>query len=48
MTMDSTGLGLTLLQVIIILWINHVMSCTWFYVGRIVEGDTGVDCDHTA
>ena len=21
------------------------MSCTWFYVGRIVEGDTGVDCD---
>ena len=41
-------LWLTLLQVIIILWINHVMSCTWFYVGRITEGDTGVDCDYTA
>ena len=28
-------------QVVIILWINHVMSCTWFYVGRITNGDTG-------
>ncbi|CAL1133029.1 unnamed protein product [Cladocopium goreaui] len=27
--------------VVIILWINHVMSCTWFYVGRITTGDTG-------
>lgn len=29
-------------EVVIILWINHVMSCTWFYVGRITSGgDTG-------
>ncbi|CAK9079146.1 Potassium voltage-gated channel subfamily H member 2 [Durusdinium trenchii] len=27
--------------VLIIIWINHVMSCTWFYVGRVTEGDTG-------
>ncbi|CAJ1431526.1 unnamed protein product [Effrenium voratum] len=27
--------------IVIIIWINHVMSCTWFYVGRVTEGDTG-------
>ncbi|CAE7580441.1 Kcnh2 [Symbiodinium pilosum] len=27
--------------IVIILWINHVMSCTWFYIGRVTVGDTG-------
>ncbi|CAE7029565.1 Kcnh2 [Symbiodinium natans] len=28
--------------IVIIIWINHVMSCTWFYIGRVAIGDTGL------
>ncbi|CAE7349979.1 Kcnh2, partial [Symbiodinium sp. KB8] len=27
--------------IVIIVWINHIMSCTWFYIGRVTVGDTG-------